>query len=249
MANPDQKVLSHFRDRSARYNQSSNWVGDARLLGSIVGLSGVEPGDTVLDVATGTGLVARAFRGKAKAVLGLDVSPEMTRLAEGCHDRLLIAPVEAIPLEAASVDVLVCRQGLQFADLPKAAAEIFRVLRPGGRAVLCHLCAYGADDEKEAFRIQALRNPARVNFFKPGDLEKALGACGLKVTRVDRYPSRESIAKWIGHGAISEEQQKAIVDAYRSASPEFKRIHRVEFAGDDVFDTMLFLLIRAEKPA
>lgn len=249
MAGTNQKVVSHFRDRSARYNQSSNWVGDARLLDSIVALSAVKPGDTVLDVATGTGLVAGRFRGKAKTVLGLDVSPEMTRLAEGCHDRLIIAPVEAIPLEAASVDVVVCRQGLQFSDLPKAIREIARVLRPGGRAVLCHLCAYGAEDEKEAFHIQALRNPARVNFFKPGDLEKALEEGGLAVTRVDRYASRESIAKWIGHGAISPEQQARIFDAYRNASPGFKRLHQVEFVGDDALDTMLFLLIRAEKRA
>jgi ubiquinone/menaquinone biosynthesis C-methylase UbiE len=129
------KVLRHFRARSRRYNKSSRWVGDPRLLDRIFRLAGIRGDETVLDLATGTGLVARRFKGRAREVIGLDVSPPMARQGARHVDRMIIAPIEAIPLESGSVDVCVCRQGLQFVRLPQAVKEIVRVLRPGGRAV------------------------------------------------------------------------------------------------------------------
>jgi ubiquinone/menaquinone biosynthesis C-methylase UbiE len=249
MPTPSKKVLSHFRDRSPGYNKSSNWVVDEKLLGKIFSLAGIRGGETVLDLATGTGLVAKQFHGKAKHVVGLDISPEMTKQASAYLDQLVISPVEAIPLPDASVDVCVCRQGLQFVDLPKAMAEVARVLKPGGRAVFCHLNAYGDGDAPDAFKIQALRNPSRVNFFKPGTLEAVLESAGLRVAEAVRYPSRESVNQWIQHGASTEAERAAIKSAYKASSAEFKRVHAFEDAGDDFFDTMLFLILRAEKPS
>jgi ubiquinone/menaquinone biosynthesis C-methylase UbiE len=249
MRKPNEKALAHFKDRSARYNQSSRWVVDAELLGKIFDAAGVRGDETVLDMATGTGLVAERFRGKVKEVVGLDISADMTRQAAAHVDRMILSPMESIPLADASVDVCVCRQGLQFSNLPATIAEVARVLRPGGRAVFCHLSAYGESDRADAFKIQALRNPARVNFFKPGDLESTLEAGGLAVTRTLRHLSRESVNRWIDHGASRAEERAAIKDAYRSASADFKRLHVIEADGDDILDTMLFLIVRAEKKA
>ena len=240
-------MLAHFKDRAARYNRSSGWVGDGALLDLMFRLAAVQGGETVLDAATGTGLVAARFKGRVKEVIGLDISTDMTRQAAGSVDRMIIAPAERIPLPDACVDVVVCRQGLQFVDLPKAAAELARVLRPGGRAVLCHLCAYGEEDAADAFKIQALRNPARVNFFKPGDLEAALERAGMAVTAVERYPSRESVDRWTDHGAAGAEEREAIKRAYRQASEAFRRLHRIEESDGDILDTMLLLVIRAER--
>lgn len=249
MADPNKKVLDHFRDRSAGYNRSSNWAGDQVLLDKIFALTGARAGETVLDLATGTGLVAKQFHGRVGKVIGLDISPDMTKQAGAFVDKMIISPMEEIPLESGSVDVCVCRQGLQFVDLSKTLPELARVLRPGGRAVFCHLNAYQDEDSAEAFKIQSLRNPSRVNFFKPGDLESLLAAHGLTVTERVRHESRESVNQWIEHGASTEAERKAIRDAYRAAGPAFRKLHKLEIAGDDIFDTMLFLLIRAEKPS
>lgn len=246
--NRQNAVLTHFRRRSGRYNRSSNWVGDRELLDNIFALAEVRGGETVLDLATGTGIVAGRFRGQVKEVIGLDISADMTRQASACVDRMIISPIESIPLESGSVDVCVCRQGLQFVRLPEAVEEIARVLRPGGHAVFCHLAAYGDEDKTEAFKIQALRNPARVNFFKPGDLESIVESSGLAVNETVRYLSVESVNRWIDHGVLSAQERQSIKDAYLASSEGFRRLHKIEEKGGDISDTMLFLIIRAEKP-
>lgn len=237
----------HFQSRSKKYNKSSNWVSDSKLLELIYKIARPKPTDLVLDLCTGTGLVAKHFKGKVAEVIGLDITTDMTEQASKNLDRLIVSSVEKIPLADASVDICVCRQGLQFVNLRKVISEVMRVLKPGGRVVFCHLNAYGLYDRTDAFEIQALRNPARVNFFMPGDLESLLEEHGLHVDEVGQYRSVESVNQWIDHGASTEEERSKIHEIYKNASPEFKKLHEIEFRDNDILDTMLFLTIGASK--
>lgn len=103
-------------------------------------------GRQVLDLATGTGVVAGMLArrvGPTGRVLGVDLNERMlARAVERCA---YLAPVvrfvrsPAHPLEVAdeSVDFVVCQQGFQFfPDKHAAAREIHRVLRDGGRVVV-----------------------------------------------------------------------------------------------------------------
>jgi anaerobic magnesium-protoporphyrin IX monomethyl ester cyclase len=239
---------NHFRDRSEKYNQSSNWVNDQKLLGDMFRSANISGNEVVLDIATGTGMVAKQFSGKVKKLIGLDISMEMADQAKPYLDELIIASAENIPLPESSIDVIVCRQGLQFVDLELAIPEFMRVLKPGGRVVFSHLNAYGHYDRADAFKIQELRNPARVNFFIPADLESVLEFYGMKVRSVAQYRSRESVNQWIHHGASTKKEREQIKKVYRESTAEFKKLHELEFSGDDIFDTMLFLTIAAAKP-
>ncbi|RAI58318.1 class I SAM-dependent methyltransferase [Roseicella frigidaeris] len=106
--------------------------------------AGLRPGDRVLDVAVGTGLVAReALRvlGGRGEVTGLDLSPEMLRQARrGLPIRLVAGRAEALPLGDAAFDFLSMGYALRHvASLPVAFAEYRRVLRPGGRLLLLEI--------------------------------------------------------------------------------------------------------------
>jgi ubiquinone/menaquinone biosynthesis C-methylase UbiE len=113
------------------------WAGD------LVETVGVEEGERVVDVACGTGIVARhAARraGSIGSVDGVDLNPAMLTVArEVAADvvpeiRWHEAPAERLPFDAASFDVALCQQALQFfADRSAALAELHRVTAPGGR--------------------------------------------------------------------------------------------------------------------
>ena len=93
-------------------------------------------GGTVLDVATGTGLVARELRRRGHRVTGLDQSTEMLALARarfGEAVELVEASADAIPFPDGSFDHLTVTYLLRYVDDPGATLrELARVVRPGG---------------------------------------------------------------------------------------------------------------------
>lgn len=105
------------------------------------------PGCDVLDVACGSGVVARSLAariGRRGRVVATDISPAMLQIARDKPVDDNAAPIEWIegpaaplPVDDDTADVLTCQQGLQFfGDKTGALAEMRRALREGGRAAV-----------------------------------------------------------------------------------------------------------------
>ena len=101
----------------------------------------VRSGERVLDVACGTGAVARHAARRVEPdgeVVAVDLNPGMLTAAQAAAASPSIrweeASADALPLPDGSFDVACCQQGLQFfGDRPAALAEMHRVTAPGGR--------------------------------------------------------------------------------------------------------------------
>src|SRR5438477_6136835 len=113
------------------FGQDARWR--ARLVDSVR----AAPGDVVLDVATGTGLVARAVSERYGCeVVGLDPSGDMlsAAVARNGHIPLVRARAESLPFPDDSFDHLTFTYLLRYVDDPAATMrELARVVRPGGR--------------------------------------------------------------------------------------------------------------------
>jgi ubiquinone/menaquinone biosynthesis C-methylase UbiE len=104
-------------------------------------------GEQVLDVACGTGIVTRLAAprlGPSGRVVGVDLNPAMLEVArsipapEGAAIDWRESSALALPLPDDTFDLALCQAGLQFfPDRLKALQEMYRVLRPGGRAAIC----------------------------------------------------------------------------------------------------------------
>jgi arsenite methyltransferase len=125
--------------------------GGEPLTAQLLGQLGARPGARLADVACGSGASAiQAATDTGCEVIGLDLSPANVRLARaaaaraglGGRARFEVADAEALPLEDASVDGVLCECALcTFPDTERAMREMARILRPGGRLALSDMTA------------------------------------------------------------------------------------------------------------
>jgi ubiquinone/menaquinone biosynthesis C-methylase UbiE len=168
----------------------------------LIDRAALRAGERVLDVACGTGIVARLAAqqvGQTGTVAGLDVNPGMLTVARsGTPPEISIdwheASAEAMPLPDDAFDVVLCQMGLQFmADKLAALSEMRRVLAPGGRLVLN---APGPTPPPLAVMAEALATHVRpevagfvhavFSLHDPEELHELLDGAGFADVVVDR---------------------------------------------------------------
>jgi ubiquinone/menaquinone biosynthesis C-methylase UbiE len=117
----------------------------APVADDLIAIAGLQPGERVLDVACGTGVVARLAAervGATGSVTGLDIHPGMLAVAGSATPSDMSidwqeANAESMPFPDNAFDVVLCQMGLQFVPGKLAALrEMRRVLAMGGRAVI-----------------------------------------------------------------------------------------------------------------
>ena len=164
------------------------------------------PGHTILDLAAGpgdTGFLAAPLVEPGGRLVTTDVAPEMLDAARRRAAELGLEGVEfriedlaALSFDDATVDGILCRWGLMLVpDMDAAAAEMRRVVRPGGRAALA---VWGSPDDNDwmtapgrsALELGLVErpDPAAPGPFRlsaDGALPAILGSAGLTVETVD----------------------------------------------------------------
>src|SRR5262245_15811265 len=146
--------------------------------------------ETLLDLASGPGAMARAAGPFVKRVVLCDLSPAMLRVAgtESRRAGRLVPPRAAaeagsLPFRDGAFDLVACRHAARLFPSPeRAAAEIHRVLRRGGRVAIVDLMATGdpALDHVVA-EVEQILQPCPVHLLAPAEWGRALEAAGLRV--------------------------------------------------------------------
>ena len=161
-----------------------------------------QPGERVLDVACGTGIVARMIAQQLNGqgdVVGLDLNPAMVEVArsisaeEGLAIEWHVGSADALPFPDASFDAVTIQQGLQFfPDKAAALGEVYRVLAPGGRAVTATWTEITNNPFNEAFAAvieRHLGTPAMHTPFSLGDpdvLHALFTNAGFETVEIER---------------------------------------------------------------
>jgi demethylphylloquinol methyltransferase len=137
-------AFSRVYDRFVAAHSSD---GEGRLREALADRTELGPGDTVLDLCTGTGAMLPALAGRAGdygLVIGLDFSRGMldrarAKTAGNRVVALVEADAERLPFRGGSLQVVTCSHAfyeLKGDGAERALREVVRVLRPGGRFVM-----------------------------------------------------------------------------------------------------------------
>jgi ubiquinone/menaquinone biosynthesis C-methylase UbiE len=174
---------------------TSKWAAD------LVDRAQLRGGEEVLDVACGTGVVARLAAKKVASgrVTGLDLNPGMLAVArgvlsEGASVEWMEGSALELPFPSGRFDAVLCQLGLQFfPDQPKALREMRRVVRDSGRIALSVYSPIERTPGADAF-VRALDDvlgpqASRIkrgehSFGSPAQLEKLLRDAGFDTVNV-----------------------------------------------------------------
>ncbi len=129
-----------FFDRFAASDDYDVFLPEAktRIIDAFVRLSALPPGAKVADIGCGSGAFTELLAARGYRTTGLDISPKLIELARRKFPAIefVEGDAEHLPFEAGSCDGILL-SGLihHFPDQRRLAAEVFRVLKPGGRFV------------------------------------------------------------------------------------------------------------------
>lgn len=134
------RLFATIADRYDLITRVLSYGLDGRWKRRLAALAAVQPGEPALDLASGTGDVARLLHDAGARVVGLDITHRMLQLARakshaaGAPLVWTVGDMAALPLPARRFTLVTTSYGLRnVPDLASAVNEIVRVLAPGGR--------------------------------------------------------------------------------------------------------------------
>lgn len=154
------------------------------VLGLLCQLVREAGGRTVGDIGSGSGRLAPYLAGQGLTPRGVDLSPEMVRVARRDHPgfEFQVSDLRSLPFEDASLDGAVCWYSLMYLppeDRPAAFAELARVLRPG--APLATAYKLGDGTHRRAGRALDLGIEFDIWWLAPEELQQGLVDAGFEV--------------------------------------------------------------------
>jgi len=178
-------------------------------------LDGVVPGRAI-DVACGTGRLARILRDLGHRVIAVDESPEMlARVRQNAPGAALVrGDLRQLPIDDRSADVAIC--GLALTHVPTLRgpiAELARVLRPGGRLILSDIHPVAVATGAHAFfvRPDGSRGVTRNEVHWPSEYVDSFRAADLTIEQAAEPLFDESFVQEMPEAAIRDAAREAVV--------------------------------------
>ena len=222
----DALIRDQFTRQASVFNAAAP-IANEDALKLIVEAGRPGPGDTVLDVACGGGLVARAFAPLVRHATGIDVTPAMLDQARKAASEKGLAntswdlgDVTALPYADGSFTIVATRFSFHhFLDPLAVLREMVRVCAPGGRVVVVDSCPSEDKAKAAAFnRLELLRDPSHTRALPLSELKSLFAAAGLGEPRVRFSELRDVVGNLLARSYPNPGDAPKIVEMFRAAA-------------------------------
>ena len=177
-----------------------------------------KPGEKILDIAAGTGTSSAAFAKSGAEVTAADFSPGMIEVGRRKHPGITFVEADAmaLPFPDNEFDAVTISFGLRNIEDPKKAlAEMYRVLKPGGRLVVCEF-------SKPPRAIFRAGYSAYMRFIMPAIVDAASSnpeAYTYLADSIRDWPDQVTLSQWIRGAGFTRV-------AYRNLTVGVVALHR-----------------------
>jgi ubiquinone/menaquinone biosynthesis C-methylase UbiE len=218
MSNHHETIRREFAKQAATFEDPDYSFADRRLIAWINKNVPAEPGTAVLDVAGGTGHIARAYADGSAVAVVLDLSDEMLvtgqRQAQAAGQRNVVfvrGDAAAMGFVDDAFDLVVSRFAVHHFERPdEQIGEMVRVCRPGGRVAIIDLVAVETALAAKHDRLERMRDPSHTRALPMDELRTLLEKTGADVLHETFHDQRLPVERWLDQAGPPAETAKAI---------------------------------------
>ncbi|MBA7545555.1 2-methoxy-6-polyprenyl-1,4-benzoquinol methylase, mitochondrial [subsurface metagenome] len=244
------KMKTNWDYRSKYYN-SLDWVTRDELLNTIVEMAGVLNGKKVLDIGTGTGKILIALNKKWPEAdyYGIDISRGMMDKIDGSYGfKLSIREMENLyGFLSNDFDLLTSRMAFHHSkNLENAMNEVHRVLKPGGKFILCE--GNPPDRHSIPFYQEMFRFKEERITFLLDDMVNLLIRNGFqKVTSEAVILKKMSLNNWLDKSGLPFRNIDIIKTMHYECDVLIQKAYNMKFQNDDILMDWKFSIVSGVK--
>lgn len=197
-------IREEFSKQAASFEDPKYSFGNPRLLAWILAHVPHGSEDTVLDVAAGTGHLARALGPYVRHVIALDLTETMLRTGQAANGNahrnvvFQIGDASALPFLSDSFDLVVCRFAVHHFESPvRPLAEMARVCRSDGRVAVIDVVSPHPQLADRHNEIERLRDPTHVRALTHDELVEQLSLGGLSIESSVAHDQKLDLERWL----------------------------------------------------
>lgn len=244
---PDDR--QYWKMRATGYEQLE-WAKQGSYLDAFLHAGGFCQDDVVLDVGTGTGIIAHALAPAVKRVVGLDSSVDMLEQARATqmpNEEFLEGDIRETDFPEGSFNKITARMVFHhiMTDIDLAVANCHRFLRPGGRLILSEGVPPHPDVKDWYTEMFKLKEERRT--FLEQDLVDLVRAGGFKEPQIVTYTaSQMSIRNWLQKSGLTQDIQDRIYQMHLELDGLGKH-YRMKVTDEDIFLDWKFVILSADR--
>lgn len=223
-------------DNRAKTYDKLNWVNEEKVLNNIVTMCGINKNSNVLDLGTGTGIVAKRISQYCNSVIGIDTSKKMLEIAQEKRNANNINYVNVGINEFKKekrIDCIVARMVFHhIKDIQKVFNKCYSLLSPGGVLVVCEGIPQEGTEKwyEDMFKLKEDRITLTVGAI----IEKYLSSGFKSIKKTIIVQENMSIENWLENANIIQKNANAIYEKHLYAPEYVKEAYNIrhEMNGD-----------------
>ena len=239
-----------WKSRSKKY-EKLQWAIKSGYLHAFLDAGAFNKGDHVLDIGTGTGIIAHTISPHVERVVGIDISPDMLSHAfehRTNNEEFVISDARAIKFDKHSFSKVTARMVFHhiLEDTQKAMDECFRVLKNGGKMIFSEGVPPSEHVKpfyKEMFKLKE----DRLTFMEEDMAALVKGSGFTKTDKIIYWLRQASIKNWLQNSNLHKDVQDKIMKMHLDLDDRGKKDYNMKVTEGDVLIDMKFVILISTK--